>query len=105
MLFNKWGKLVKKARKKVKNNFPQIYDSLDFGAYIEPQQYFVSYIFKTDLELKNADESGLLKEINQFHIECLKNLRYPDFAIKPCVFASQEDCNNRYDGNWYYYYK
>ncbi len=99
MLFNRWQKPVKKTRKQVQNNFPQIYDSLDFGAYVEPQHYFVSYIFETDAEPEKAEESGMLKEINQFHKDCLKNAGYPVSAVRDCIFASQEDCNRRNNGN------
>ncbi len=105
ILHHKWEKLVTKTRKKVQKNFAEIYDSLDFGLYAEPQQYFVSYIFKTDADLNTARESGLLFKISEYHKECLKNVEYPASAINDCVFASQEDCDRSCDGNWFYYYK
>ncbi len=89
----------------MQKHFAEIYYSLDFGAYVEPQQYFVSYIFKTDAELESAKKSGLLAEINQYHKKCLADIGYPVSAISDCVFAAQEDCNRNYDGNWYFYYK
>ena len=44
-------------------------------------------------------------KINEYHREQLKKNGYPMDGIKDCDFASQEECNNQYNGNWYYYYK
>lgn len=35
----------------------------------------------------------------------MKKNNYPSDAIKDCEFASQEDCEKKYGGSWYYYYK
>ena len=79
--------------------------SIDFGAYIQPENYFVSYIFRTNAKLKAARQSGLTERINLYHKEQLKKLNYPIQGIKDCDFASQEECDEKYSGNWYYYYK
>ena len=100
-----WEKIVKKTMGEVKKHFPIIYVSIDFGAYIKPENYFVSYIFRTNKELEEAKESGLVLQIIQYHRERMMRNNYPVEAIKDCVFASQEDCEELYNGNWFYYYK
>ena len=45
------------------------------------------------------------ERINLYHKEQLKKLNYPIQGIKDCDFASQEECDEKYSGNWYYYYK
>ena len=83
-----WQKIVVKSRKLVEKKYQSLYASLDFGVYYAPEDYFVSFIFRTNKELKDAKESG-----------------YPVEAIKNCDFASQEQCEKEYSGNWFYYYK
>ncbi len=100
-----WQKIVFDVRKKVVRHFPQLKQSIDFGAYISPQNYFVSYIFKTDKALNKAKESGLLEEITKYHKSLMEKEGYPAEAIKDCIYASIEDCNKTCGGNWYYYYK
>lgn len=99
-----WEKIVFKTRKEVQEHFKEIYSSLDFGAYLEPENYFVSYIFRTTEELNMANHNGLLVKINNYHKICMYNNEYPENAIKDCTFASQEECEKQYNGNWYYYY-
>lgn len=100
-----WEKIVGEVRDEVVKHFPRIRNSLDFGAYIAPQDYFVSYIFKTDRELDAAAESGLLDKVIEYHKELMEKKGYPAEAIKDCVFASQEACDRECKGNWWYYYK
>lgn len=100
-----WEKTVSKVRQEVESIFIDIYTSLDFGAYINPENYFVSYIFKTNAELATATDNGLLEKINDYHKKCLLQNGYPLKGIKDCTFASQEDCDKEFNGNWYYYYK
>ncbi len=100
-----WKNIVHKVKDEVTETYPQILSSLEFGAYIEPENYFVSYIFKTEKELKDAEKSGLLEEIENYHIEKMREYGYPEEGIRECVFASQEECDRDYKGNWYYYYK
>ncbi|MBB2183488.1 hypothetical protein H0486_11415 [Lachnospiraceae bacterium MD1] len=100
-----WEKIVEKTRKEVVSKFPQLYSSLDFGAYIEADNYFVSYIFHKNDDLKEAENSGLTKTINQYHMQRMEVNGYPIDAINDCYFASQEECEKMYNGNWYYYYK
>lgn len=100
-----WENIIKKVRLDVEKHFPQIALSIDFGSYIQPDNYFVSYIFKTIKELNDAKQNGLLEEIQNHHKECMKKYGYPSGAINNCVFASQEECDRDYNGNWYYYYK
>lgn len=98
-------KIVLKTRKEVQEHFKEIYSSLDFGAYIEAENYFISYIFRTTEDMNMANNMGLLVEINNYHKICLYSNGYPKNAIKDCTFASQEECEKLYNGNWYYYYK
>jgi hypothetical protein len=100
-----WEKIVKKTRKEVVDKFPQLYSSLDFGAYIKADNYFVSYIFRTNNELKEARDRGLTIKINKYHLKRMKANGYPMNAIQDCDFASQEECEKMYNGNWFYYYK
>jgi hypothetical protein len=100
-----WEKIVEITRKEVVSKFPQLYSSIDFGAYIEADNYFVSYIFRKNEDLKEARDSGLTEEINKYHLKRMKENGYPVNAINDCVFASQEKCEKEYNGNWFYYYK
>lgn len=100
-----WQRIVNKARAEVQEHFVEIWHSLEFGAYFEPENYFVSYIFKTTEEMNKAKEKGLFEEINNYHKARLLHNGYPQEAIKDCDFASQEECEREYNGNWYYYYK
>ena len=101
----KWKKIVKKSRKMVEKRYPQLLHSLDFGAYINPIDYFVSFIFRTNKELESAKESGLTNSINKYFKTCMKANGYPVEAIRNCNFASQEQCEKDCSGNWFYYYK
>lgn len=97
--------MVKSSMENVKRRFPCIYSAIEFGAYIQPENYFVSYIFRTDAILNAAQQSGLTEEIKMFHRRQLRENAYPVQGIKDCIFASQEDCDRECNGNWYYYYK
>ena len=100
-----WQKVIKACMEAVKNHFADIVQCIEFGAYIQPENYFVSYIFRTSAQLTAAQQSGLTEEINSYHREQLKQHHYPMQGIKDCCFASQEECDKKYGGNWYYYYK
>ena len=100
-----WQKVIKACMEDVKNHFTDIKQGVEFGAYIQPENYFVSYIFATDAQLKAAQQSGLTEQINSYHREQLRKHHYPIQGIKDCCFASQEECDKNYGGNWYYYYK
>ena len=65
----------------------------------------MSYIFETEEALNKAKEIGLLQKISNYHKQLLRKKEYPEEGIKDCTFASQEDCDKEYNGNWYYYYK
>ena len=43
-----WQKVIEACMKDVKTRFTDIKWSVEFGAYIQPDNYFVSYIFATD---------------------------------------------------------
>ena len=100
-----WQKIVEKSRKLVEKRYMGLYASLDFGVYYAPEDYFVSFIFRTNKELKESKESGLTNHINDYFKICMKDNGYPVEAIKKCDFASQEQCEKEYSGNWFYYYK
>lgn len=40
-----WQEIIRTVSKEVSEKFKEIYASVEFGAYIEPENYFVSYIF------------------------------------------------------------
>ena len=101
----KWHRIIEICMEDVKYHFPDIYQSIEFGAYIQPENYFVSYIFRTSAQLEVAQQSGLTETINSYHREQLKQHHYPIQGIKDCCFASQEECDKKYGGNWYYYFK
>lgn len=52
-------KIIKICMEDVKNHFTDKKQGIEFGAYIQPENYFVSYIFATDAQLKAAQQSGL----------------------------------------------
>ena len=99
-----WEIIVKEVSKDVFEHFEQILSLVEFGAYIEPQNYFVSYIFGTDKELAEAMENGLTDKINDYHKTSLTKHGYPVEGVMDCTFASQEECDRTFNGNWYYYY-
>ena len=101
----KWENTIKICMENVKKHFADIDKSIEFGSYIQPENYFVSYIFCTNAQLKVAQQSGLTEKINSYHRKQLKRHNYPICGIKDCDFASQEECDKKYNGNWYYYYK
>lgn len=40
-----WQKVIKACMEAVKNHFADIVQCIEFGTYIQPENYFVSYIF------------------------------------------------------------
>ena len=85
-----WQKVIEACMENVKHHFDDIQQAIEFGCYIQPDNYFVSYIFATDAQLETARRSGLTEQIE---------------GIKDCTFASQEECDREFGGNWYYYFK
>ena len=100
-----WRKVIEACMEDVKNHFADIQQAIEFGWYIQPDNYFVSYIFATDAQLEAARRSGLTETINSYHREQLTKRHYPIEGINDCTFASQEECDREFGGNWYYYYK
>ena len=49
--------------------------------------------------------SANTEQINSYHRERLIKRHYPIEGIKDCTFASQEECDREFGGNWYYYFK
>ena len=96
-----WQKVIEACMEDVKHHFSDIQQAIEFGWYIQPDNYFVSYIFATDAQLEAARRSGLTETIR----EQLTKRHYPIEGIKDCTFASQEECDREFGGNWYYYYK
>ena len=82
-----------------KHHFDDIQQAIEFGCYIQPDNYFVSYIFATDSQLETARQSGLTEQINSYHREQLIKSHYPIEGIKDCTFASQEECDREFGGN------
>ena len=97
--------IVEKSEKEVVARFNELERSISFGAYLAPENYFVSYVFKTEAILKRAKNTGLTEKINEYHRKILRDNGYPSEGIKNCRFASQEACDREWNGNWFYYYK
>lgn len=100
-----WHSVVNETMKIIRGKYPEISLSMEFGVYYAPENYFVAYIFSTDAKLSEAVESGLTARINADHKQVLKELGYPETALKDCSFDSQETCDREFSGNWYYFYK
>ena len=45
-----WQKVIEACMEDVKKHFADIEQCVEFGAYIQPENYFVSYIFATDAQ-------------------------------------------------------
>jgi len=88
-----------------KDNWDWIKAALGGDMSFDSFVIFPSHIFKTEEELSKAKETGLLQKINDCHKKLLHEKEYPGEGIKDCTFASQEDCDKEWNGNWYYYYK
>ena len=73
----KWQRIIEICMEDVKNYFADIEQSIEFGTYIQPANYFVSYIFSTNARLKAAQQSGLTEKINLYHRAQLKKHNYP----------------------------
>ena len=58
-----WRKVIEACMEDVKNHFADIQQAIEFGWYIQPDNYFVSYIFATDSQLETARRSGLTEQI------------------------------------------
>ena len=43
-----WQKVIEACMENVKHHFDDIQQAIEFGCYIQPDNYFVSYIFATD---------------------------------------------------------
>lgn len=89
----------------VQTQYKQISKGFYWGDAKKYPDVSIIYVFKTDKELNNAQNNGKTEEINNFHKIKMSELGYPENAIRDCIFYSQEDCNKKTDGNWYYYDK
>ena len=49
-----WQKVIEACMENVKHHFDDIQQAIEFGCYIQPDNYFVSYIFATDAQLETA---------------------------------------------------
>ena len=72
-----WQKVIEACMENVKHHFDDIQQAIEFGCYIQPDNYFVSYIFATDAQLETARRSGLTEQINSYHREQLIERHYP----------------------------
>ena len=72
-----WRKVIEACMEDVKNHFADIQQAIEFGWYIQPDNYFVSYIFATDSQLETARRSGLTEHIKSYHREQLIKRHYP----------------------------
>ena len=60
-----WQKVIETCMKDVKTRFTDIKRSIEFGVYIQPENYFVSYIFATDSQLEAARPDGTDQFLSQ----------------------------------------
>ena len=61
-----WRKVIEACMEDVKHHFDDIQQAIEFGCYIQPDNYFVSYIFATDSQLETARRSGLTEQIPSY---------------------------------------
>ena len=54
-----WQKVIEACMEDVKHHFSDIQQAIEFGWYIQPDNYFVSYIFATDEQLEASQHGGL----------------------------------------------
>lgn len=86
-LFSKRKRIIKKAVSKTVDTFaertPAIYEHFFFGSYdSDAHNLAVWYLFETDSELAEANNSGLCKEIEELTIRNLISLGYPCEAFE-----------------------
>ena len=76
-------KAVKKTLMQVSGRSQRIREHFFYGAYDEAPQYLVIwYLFETDAELEEAQESGFCKEIERLTIDNLILSGYPKEAFE-----------------------
>ena len=76
-------KAVKKTLMQVSGRSQRIREHFFYGAYDEAPQYLVVwYLFETDAELEEAQESGFCKEIERLTIDNLILSGYPKEAFE-----------------------
>ena len=100
-----WEAIVKKTIAQTREEFKEIIMWFSDGAYIEPEHYFVVYIFETDAELEAAKASGLKEKIVAFHLNKLEENGYPKDGIKTCYFNTEETRKREGFKNWMLFYK
>ena len=93
-----WQKVIEACMEDVKHHFDDIQQAIEFGCYIQPDNYFVSYIFATDAQLETARRSGLTEQINSYHRGQLIKRHYPIEGIKDCTFASRRNLTGNLAG-------
>ncbi len=49
-----WRKVIEACMENVKHHFDDIQQAIEFGCYIQPDNYFVSYIFATDCAIRDG---------------------------------------------------
>lgn len=91
-LLSKRNRIIKKAVAKTVSEFadrtPKIYQHFFYGAVdIAPCNLAIWYLFETDEELKNAQESGYCDELKEATVRNLTALGYPKEAF---VISYQE---------------
>ena len=83
-----WQKVIEAGMEDVKHHFDDIQQAIEFGCYIQPDNYFVSYIFATDSQLETARQTARhpakvwaqIKKLDLSYIQftpCLGDLNSP----------------------------
>ena len=103
----KYEKIIKASLVKVKDKYPELLFGSYFGALdVGKENYFVYFVFKSNKELNTARKEGICISIEDYWKKCMTQLEYEkDYIKSSCDFASQEECEKQFGGNWYYYYK
>ena len=92
---------MERVRAAVRARQPKIVDALFYGAIgINPKHLAVWYIFKTTVEKREAEASGLVKELDQMTRDALRAGAYAEEAISliGVAVASSEEINQ--GGGW-----
>lgn len=99
---------INRVREQIKNKNPPIFSNFHYGSIgLNPKYLVIWYLFEKDIELKEAEDNGLLDELKILTLWELKENGYPEEVLGEIqiAFTSDEDIQKETDGNYWYYFK
>lgn len=100
-------RIVRKATKKALHHYNELIMGKvikNFDRGIDKWCYYAYLGFKTNEELDKASIDGTTASIRNFLDEYMIKKGYqPDSSIYQCIFVTQEECDKKCGGSWYYY--